>query len=136
MSGRRFGTFDTVGPESGAAHTTVVDGRLRVYSNRHIRQCRGSFSGSCYVSGSGSGSGSGSVSLSTGSSIDPSEATVARAFCLEGNNKLLVHRCDVRRESRDGVCELRNGHTVTRRGRRHIRNGTHRVLVEVPIVWV
>ena len=61
--------------------------------------------------------------------------SLSGAFIFEGGDKILIHFRELRRESRDGGCELRNGGVVTCRGRHYVFDGVHRFLLEVPVVW-
>ena len=63
-------------------------------------------------------------------------AAVDCAFFLEGDNELLINRRNLRHNSRNGACQLHNGLAITFRGRRQVRDGVLRVLVEVTVVRV
>ena len=115
MSDRWDGTIVTDVNSSKAARPTLMDWRLHIFTLSHSgRTGAGSYWGA--RSGSCASSCSGSVSLSAGGSVAPYTAATAVAVCLEGDDELSVHRCKLRRESRDRGRELCNGVTVTPRG--------------------
>ena len=130
MSGRRFGEFGTSVPVYGAARPTVLNRHLQV----HSPDFSVSVGSPAPVFCCGSVSGSGSPYM--GSFVAPSTAATDCVFCLEGDNDIIVCGFDIRSESCDSGCELRNGIAVTCRGRRQVCDGIHHLLVEVPVYGV
>ena len=54
----------------------------------------------------------------------------------EDDDKILVHRCEIRRDSRNSGCQLHDGRAVTSHGCCQVSDGIHCVLVEVTFVQV
>ena len=121
MAGRWDWKIGTVVPASGAARSTVIYWRLQVFFLIHSGRtgagsCRGTGSVSCEDSLFGSSYGSSSSSAC--GYVAPSTASLADTVCLEGDDKLRVHRRDLRHESQYSIIELCNGGAVTCRGHR------------------
>ena len=114
MGGRWDGTLDTVVPESGDTRPTVTDWRLQVFSLSHSGRTGAN---SCWDNGSSTCAVSFSDPSFAAGFIAPSTASPDDVICLEGDDELRVHHCELRHESHVNSCELCNGNAVTRRNR-------------------
>ena len=114
MDGSWGGTLGTVLPAPGAARTTVMDWWLQVFFVSHSGRTGAN---SCWDNGSSTCAGSFSDPSFAAGFIAPSTASPDDVICLEGDDELRVHHCELRHESHVNSCELCNGNAVTRRNR-------------------
>ena len=117
------------------ARPIVMDWRIQIFFFGHTG-CTGV--GSSWGTGSGPCAGSypNFGSSSEASSDALSTAAPAGAVCLEGNNELHIHHCELRCYPHNSGRELCDGGAVTRRGRCQVCNGIDRLLLEVTVVRV
>ena len=135
IAGCLVGILGTIVPAPGDKRPEVMDWRLHLFFVIHSgRTGAGSFwgAGSCCCAGSCSGYGF----LSADGSVPPSTAALSGAVFLEENDELRVNRRELSHESRNSGHELCDGGLVTCCGRRYVRDGFHRFLLEAPVVRV
>ena len=128
MSCHRLGAFGTVVPAFEVTRPTVGDQRIQFFASRRLLQCGVSCSG---VSAAPAPAPCPRAALSRPPrlprlSIFAWRATTIFLFTVVSSVVILAA----------AGCELRDCLAFTCRGRSQVHNGIHRVLVEVPIIWV
>ena len=126
-SSRGVGALCTIVTASGSACPTVVDGRLQVL----VVGPGGRNGAGWWQNGWCGGAGSGSASAASSSTAAPTGL-----LSLQGSDKLGVHSDKLLREPFDRGRELGNGGVSAGCGCCQVRDGVHRILLQVPVVWV